>query len=321
METILANRLSKKYSDLLAVNSVSFSIDSEIYGLLGPNGSGKTTTVNMLTAMMTPTSGNAEVCGYDIRRQQKQIRECMSYVPQYIAADLKLTGRENVNLYAELYGIKNRSDRKKRVDEALEIMGLTDRADDRTKTYSGGMCRRLELAQALVHDPMVLFLDEPTVGLDVSARHSVWAHITKLKHRGITVFVTTHQLDEAERYCDRVGIIRMGNILREGKPADLTSSVNYIISISAMGSAPQTLVNKVDIIKDENGESIFVSDNPQSDLETILREYKNAGIRVFSSSMRKPTLEDIYLISINDGTEDIGMFDRNQYRSVMRRRS
>lgn len=319
METIFADKLSKRYEDNLAVNSLSLSICPEIYGLLGPNGSGKTTTVNMLTTMMRPTSGNATICGHDIRTEQKSIRECMSYVPQYIAADTKLTGRENVNLYAKLYGLKDKSERKLKVDEALSMMGLLERAEDLTKTYSGGMHRRLEIAQALVHDPEVLFLDEPTVGLDVSARRSIWKHIVNLKHNGMTIFVTTHQMEEAERYCDRVGIMKLGNLLREGKPADLTASVKSIISIGAEGSVPESLIEKIQLIKNENGEAIFLSED-STDMDDILSAYEKEGKRIITSSIRKPTLEDIYLLSIDKGTEDIGSFDRGQFNNMMRRR-
>ncbi|UAL07009.1 MAG: ATP-binding cassette domain-containing protein [Candidatus Methanogranum gryphiswaldense] len=319
METIFADKLSKRYEDNLAVNSLSLSICPEIYGLLGPNGSGKTTTVNMLTTMMRPTSGNATICGHDIRTEQKSIRECMSYVPQYIAADTKLTGRENVNLYAKLYGLKDKSERRSKVDEALSMMGLLERAEDLTKTYSGGMHRRLEIAQALVHDPEILFLDEPTVGLDVSARRSIWKHIVNLKHNGMTIFVTTHQMEEAERYCDRVGIMKLGNLLREGKPADLTASVKSIISIGAEGPVPESLIEKIQLIKNENGEAIFLSED-STDMDDILSAYEMEGKRIITSSIRKPTLEDIYLLSIDKGTEDIGSFDRGQFNNMMRRR-
>jgi len=319
MGTIVADKLSKSYGDNLAVNSLSLSIGPEIYGLLGPNGSGKTTTVNMLTTMLKPTSGDACICGYDIRTEQRRIRECMSYVPQYIAADTKLTGRENVNLYAKLYGLRDKADRNVKVDEVLSIMGLLDRAEDLTKTYSGGMHRRLEIAQALVHDPQVLFLDEPTVGLDVSGRRSIWEHIIKLKHNGMTIFVTTHQMEEAERYCDHVGIMKRGNLMREGRPSELTSSVKSMISIGAEGTVPESLKDKIRLIKNENGEATFLSED-SIDLEDILSAYEKEGKRVFSSSIRKPTLEDIYLLSIDKGTEDIGAFNRGQFNNMMRRR-
>ena len=218
--SIEANGLTKRYGDKLAVNSLDLDIDGEIYGLLGPNGSGKTTTVNMLTTMLSITAGSASVCGYDVRTQPKKVRECISYIPQYIAADIKLTGRENVTLFAELYGIRDASERKRKVDECLEIMGLSDRADDITKSYSGGMNRRLEIAQALVHDPRVLFLDEPTLGLDVIARRELWRVIEGLKGK-MTIVLTTHYMEEAEALSDRIGIMKDGKLLFIGTKEEL----------------------------------------------------------------------------------------------------
>lgn len=317
--SIEANGLTKNYGDKTAVSSLDLDVDGEIYGLLGPNGSGKTTTVNMLTTMLTITSGSAAVCGYDVRTQAKKVRECISYIPQYIAADIKLTGRENVTLFAELYGIRNASERKRKVDECLEIMGLSERADDPTKSYSGGMNRRLEIAQALVHDPRVLFLDEPTVGLDVSGRRSIWEHILKLKRAGMTIFVTTHQMEEAEHYCNRVGIIRLGKKIDEGRPSDLVDRMNDVVSVGSDGGLPQSLKDRVTVLKVEDREVTFLPDESLSQ-EDITRAYESEGIRVFSKSVRRPTLEDVFLLSINKGTEDIGEMDRQQFRNMMGRR-
>ncbi len=319
MDTISADELTKEYGENLAVNRLSLSVGSEIYGLLGPNGSGKTTTVNMLTTMLRPTSGNAHICGYDIETEQRRIRECISYVQQSIAADIKLTGRENVDLFAKLYGIRSKSERKRKTEEVLEIMGLSDRADDMTSSYSGGMHRRLEITQALIHDPQVLFLDEPTVGLDVSGRRTIWEHIVGLKNRGMAIFVTTHQMDEAERYCDRVGILRKGNLVREGTPVELTSSLDAIISIKADGPAPESVRGEYEVLREEKGEAIMVCHEAE-DLNRIKTAYESSGMAVLSSTLRKPTLEDIYMLSIDEGTEDIGAFDRSRHNNMMRRR-
>ncbi len=319
MNSIWAEGLSKKYGDHLAVDSLSLDIKSEIYGLLGPNGSGKTTTVNMLTTMLSITSGEASVCGYDVKTQARSVRECISYIPQYIAADSKLTGRENVDLYAELYGIRNKSERKKKTEECLEIMNLADRADDPVKSYSGGMNRRLEIAQALVHDPDVLFLDEPTVGLDVSGRRSIWEHVLKLKRSGITVFVTTHQMEEAERYCSRVGIVRLGRKISEGKPSDLIAGMNDVITIGSAGDLPASLREKVTVLKTEDRE-ITVLPGDSCDFKEVVSAYEREGKEVFSTSVRRPTLEDVFLLSVNKGTEDIGEMDRGQFRNMMRNR-
>jgi ABC-2 type transport system ATP-binding protein len=215
-------KLSRSFGNLVAVDNLDLEIENEIFGLLGPNGAGKSTTVMMLTTLLKPSSGTAKVCGYDIVKESKKVRSKISYVPQDMAVDRKLTGRENVQLYAKLYGIPNRSSK---VDEVIEMMGLSDRAGDLVATYSGGMRRRLELAQALVHEPEVLFLDEPTLGLDVSGRKKIWEHIRMLKAEGMTIFMTTHYLEEAEKYCNRVAIIDKGHIAVVGSPENLTNSI------------------------------------------------------------------------------------------------
>jgi len=222
-------KLSRSFGNLIAVDNLDLDIGNEIFSLLGPNGAGKSTTVMMLTTLLKPSSGSAKVCGYDIVKDSKKVRSKISYVPQDMAVDRKLTGRENVLLYAKLYGIPNRDSK---VDEVIEMMGLSDRAKDLVATYSGGMRRRLELAQALVHEPEVLFLDEPTLGLDVSGRRKIWEHIKMLKAEGMTIFMTTHYLEEAEKYCNRVAIIDSGKIVIVGSPEYLTHSISEEASLN-----------------------------------------------------------------------------------------
>lgn len=315
---IEAHGLVKKYGDNMAVKGLDLSVDNEIYGLLGPNGSGKTTTVNMLTSMLTITDGSASVCGFDVKKDPQRVRECISYVPQDMAVDIKLTGRESVELFAKLYGIKDRAERKRRVNEVLEIMNLTDRADEYAKKYSGGMRRRLELAQALVHDPKVLFLDEPTVGLDVASRRSIWEYIVKLRDSGVTIFVTTHQMDEAERYCDRVGILKKGVLVAEGKPNDLTSGMDSIITVRTDGGIPSTVPDSVSVVEYKDGVATFTSFTGSAALPALISCYEKEGIKVFSSSVREPTLEDVYMLSV--GPQEDGEFDYSQFRNMMRRR-
>ncbi len=222
-------KLSRSFGNLIAVDNLDLDVGNEIFGLLGPNGAGKSTTVMMLTTLLKPSSGTAKVCGYDIVADSKKVRSKISYVPQDMAVDRKLTGRENVMLYAKLYGIPNRNSK---VDDVLEMMGLSSRASDLVATYSGGMRRRLELAQALVHEPEVLFLDEPTLGLDVSGRKKIWEHIRALKADGMTIFMTTHYLEEAEKYCNRVAIIDKGKIVVIGSPENLTNSISKEASLN-----------------------------------------------------------------------------------------
>ena len=315
---IEAHGLVKRYGDNEAVKGLDLAVDNEIYALLGPNGSGKTTTVNMLTTMLKITRGTASVCGYDVVKDSAKVRECISYVPQDMAVDIRLTGRENVELFAMLYGIRNRAERKRRVEEVLEIMNLSDRADDRTKKYSGGMRRRLELAQALVHNPKVLFLDEPTVGLDVSSRRSIWEYIVKLRDSGVTIFVTTHQMDEAERYCDRVGIIKKGLIVAEGRPEDLTSGMDAIITVRTDGGMPSVIPDSVSAVEFKDGVATFTSPDGPAALPELMKCYENEKIKVFSSSVREPTLEDVYMLSV--GPQEDGSFNDRQFRNLMRRR-
>jgi ABC-2 type transport system ATP-binding protein len=315
--------LTKNYGNLCAINKLNILCDNEIYGLLGPNGSGKTTTIRMLTTLLNPTSGSASVCGYDVMDNAAKVRNCISYVPQDMAVDIRLTGRENVTFFAKLYGIRNRAERQRRVDNAISVMDLSDRADDMTKTYSGGMRRRLELAQALVHEPEVLFLDEPTIGLDVAARRSIWEHIFSLRKSGMTVLVTTHQMDEAERYCDRVGILKKGVIVREGRPVQLKSDLmKDVIIIRANGGIPSTLPDGLTFIGDGDleGEYIFTANHGSEVLPNLLRIFETEGVKVLSSFIREPTLEDVYMQSCGNGTEDLGSFDDRQFRNLMVRR-
>ncbi len=323
MTAIETTSLTKYYGKLCAVSDLSLSVDNEVYGLLGPNGSGKTTTVRILTTLLEPTSGSALVCGHDVSHNGAKVRELMSYVPQDMAVDIRLTGRENVTFFAKLYGIRDRRERKLRVDAALEVMDLTDRADDLTKTYSGGMRRRLELAQALVHDPEVLFLDEPTIGLDVAARKSIWEHITTLRRSGMTVFVTTHHMDEADRYCDRVGIIKHGSVVREGSPARLKSELQTdVILIRAEGQLPGDLPEGVTFLGtgNEDDEFLFAADQGSVRLAALLLSCEHAGMKIVSSSVREPTLEDVFLQSVGSENQDMGAFDFRQFRNMMSRR-
>ncbi|MCK4938629.1 MAG: ATP-binding cassette domain-containing protein [Methanosarcinales archaeon] len=223
------NNLTKDFGKLCAVDHIDLNVENEIFGLLGPNGAGKSTTVMMLTTLLKPSSGHARVCGYDVVKSAKKVRESISYVPQDMAVDIKLTGRENVMLYANLYGV---SDRNRRVDGVLELMGLEERTNDLVRTYSGGMRRRLELAQALVHEPDVLFLDEPTIGLDVAARKNIWEHILSLKKQGMTIFMTTHYMEEADKYCNRVAIIDKGSIVAVDSPRNMKLSLGANASLN-----------------------------------------------------------------------------------------
>ena len=205
--------LSRRFGALVAVDGVNLSVaEGTIFGLLGSNGAGKSTLIKMLTTLLPPTSGSARVAGHDIAREPRAVRSRIGYVPQLISADGALTGRENLLLSARLYGVP-RADRAQRIAEALDFMQLTEFAGTLVKNYSGGMVRRLEIAQALLHRPAVLFLDEPTVGLDPVARHAVWVRLRELRDRGrTTILLTTHDMEEAGVLCDELAILHHGKV-------------------------------------------------------------------------------------------------------------
>jgi ABC-2 type transport system ATP-binding protein len=218
--------LTLQFGALVAVDHIDCQVpQGEIFGLLGANGAGKTSTIKMLTTLLPPSAGRAWVAGYDVVAAPAEVRRRIGYVPQMLSADGALTGYENLLLSARLYGV-SRATRRRRIDDALEFMGLTAFARRLVKTYSGGMIRRLELAQATLHQPKVLFLDEPTIGLDPVARHSVWERLAELNREfGITILLTTHDMEEAEQLCRDIAILHAGRIAVRGRPAELKASI------------------------------------------------------------------------------------------------
>ena len=317
MTAIHTEDLTKNFGDLCAVDGLNLSIDKEIFGLLGPNGSGKTTTVLMLTTLLAQTKGSASICGHDTRRAPEKVRDCISYVPQDMAVDPNLTGRENMLIFAWLYGVPNPKDK---VDELLAVMELSDRADDHVKTYSGGMRRRLELAEALVHEPEVIFLDEPTIGLDVAARRSIWTHIRTMTKKGMTIFMTTHYMDEADQYCDRVGIISHGKIAALGSPAELKSRLmTDVITVTIEGNYSPVQIDG-SVFVGQSGESVsFTAGNGREALPLLADALKQAGNTVKAMSLREPSLDDVFLQSVGKQEEPQG-FDERKFRSMLHRR-
>ncbi len=227
MSMIETSLLTRRFGDLTAVNELNLSVlAGEIFGLLGPNGAGKTTVVKMLTTLLPPTSGQATVAGFDVTSSAPRVRAEIGYVPQLVSVDGTLTAYENLLVFAKIYGVP-RSERQPRIRAALQFVGLEDSAHRQVRTYSGGMMRRLEIALAILHQPRVLFLDEPTVGLDPLARQAVWQHLRLLgEERGMTIFLTTHFMDEAENLCDRVAIMNLGRVAALGRPEDLKTSID-----------------------------------------------------------------------------------------------
>ncbi|MEA1904673.1 MAG: ATP-binding cassette domain-containing protein, partial [Candidatus Hadarchaeota archaeon] len=222
MYAIQTKDLTKEFDGLVAVNHVSLSIErGELFGLLGPNGAGKTTLVHMLCTILPPSDGKAKVWGHGVRNDPGSVRASIGMVFQDPSLDERLTGRENLDFHARMYGM-SRGERERRADELLELVGLKNRADTLVNTYSGGMRRRLEMARGLMHHPKVLFLDEPTLGLDPQTRRAIWDYIKTLNQKeGVTTVLTTHYMDEADYLCDRVGIIDYGKIIALDKPSRL----------------------------------------------------------------------------------------------------
>jgi ABC-2 type transport system ATP-binding protein len=218
--------LIKRFGEHTAVDTVSFAVaEGEVFGLLGPNGAGKSTIIKILTTLLPPTAGEAFVVGFDVTKQPMAVRRRIGYVPQALSADGSLTGYENLLVFAQLYDLP-RAEQAARVRKALAFMGLQDAADKLVRTYSGGMIRRLEVAQAMLHQPQVLFLDEPTVGLDPVARKAVWEHLGNLRaETGMTIFLTTHYMEEADSLCDRVAILHLGTVRAIGSPAELKVAI------------------------------------------------------------------------------------------------
>jgi ABC-2 type transport system ATP-binding protein len=225
-QAVLVDGLSIRFDSVRAVDGISFEVHpGEVFGLLGPNGAGKTTTIRVLTTLLPPQSGAACIFGLDVREDAMTIRQVIGYVPQQLSIDGTLTGWENIWLFARLFDVPGR-ERKARIAEVLEIVGLTEAAGRLARTYSGGMVRRLELAQALINRPRLLILDEPTIGLDPLARSSIWERVEALRQEyGMTVLVTTHYMDEADALCHRLAVMHHGRIMAMGTPAELKSAV------------------------------------------------------------------------------------------------
>mgnify|MGYP000297655672 FL=1 len=299
---IEAKGLTKVFNGYLtAVDHVTFEVkEGEIFGFLGPNGAGKTTTINMLITVLKPTEGTATVCGYDIVKEANMVRRKIGVVPQEYTADEDLTGYENIILCADLYGIP-REISKKRAMELLELVQLTEFKDKKVETYSGGMRRRLELACGLINRPKVLFLDEPTLGLDVQTRANIWEYIKLLKKEyGMTLFMTTHYLEEADALCDRIAIIDRGKILVIGSPDELKSSLGGDIITLCINENRDIsgLIEKIENVKEvrriRDRYRIKVKDG-ESTAPLIIEALRNEGIKVTRLSLSKPSLNEVYL--------------------------
>lgn len=299
---IKAEKLTKIFNgSTVAVDHIDFSVKAgEIFGFLGPNGAGKTTTINMLITVLKPTDGEASVLGYSTAKEANAVRNIIGVVPQDFTADEDLTGYENILLCADLYGIP-RDISKKRAEELLALVELTAFQDKKVQTYSGGMRRRLELACGLINRPKVLFLDEPTLGLDVQTRAATWDYVRMLKKEfGMTLFMTTHYLEEADALCDRIAIIDHGKIVVVGAPNALKESLGGdIITLSIKEDIDITgIITKIERVKEvrkENGMYMVKSENGEVTAPLIIETLRKAGHVVTKLSLTKPTLNEVYL--------------------------
>jgi ABC-2 type transport system ATP-binding protein len=285
-----------------AVDGIDLAVSrGEIYGFLGPNGAGKSTTVLMLTTLLPPTSGTATVGGFDIVRQGAQVRQSIGAALQEAALDSILTGREHLLLQATLQGIPS-AERKQRAAALLERVGLTEAADRRVGGYSGGMKRRLDLALALVHGPRILFLDEPTTGLDPQSRAALWSEVARLAHdEGMTVFLTTQYLEEADVLADRIGIIDRGKIVAEGTPAQLKAEIGSpSVEVSPLdpdsGDTLAELLSRFGSLRRNGRGSVTVQlPGGESQLADVVRVLDGADLRVESLQLHQPSLDDVFL--------------------------
>jgi ABC-2 type transport system ATP-binding protein len=301
-EVIKAEGLTKIFNhNLTAVDHVNFSVKhGEVFGFLGPNGAGKTTTINMLITILKPTEGKASVLGFDIAKQDSDVRNVIGVVPQEYTADEDLTGLENILLCADMYGIPRKT-AKERAEDLLKLVELTDFKDKRVQTFSGGMRRRLELACGLINRPKILFLDEPTLGLDVQTRTATWSYIRTLKKEyGMTLFMTTHYLEEADNLCDRIAIIDHGKIIVVGAPEDLKRSLGGdVITLGIKEDVDVTeLVRKVEHVKDvkkEDGTYRIKAEEGEVTAPLIIEALRKKGYTVTKLSLTEPTLNEVYL--------------------------
>ncbi len=330
MNSIEINSLSKKFGNVLAVDNISLKVEEgEIFGFLGPNGAGKSTTMMILTTLLKPTSGNALVAGHDVVTDAKQVRENIGYVQQELSVDEYLTGRENLILQARLNHIpKNLVN--KRIDDILNLIELTEKQDEAVITYSGGMRKRLDIAGGLLHQPKVLFLDEPTVGLDIQTRRKIWEYIKKIHDEfGMTIFLSTHYMEEADNLCDRIGIIDYGKIQVIDSPKVMKNALgNEVITftIDNNDDKKSNLISKIkeieqvkDISTNKNGITVFSSKGTEV-IPIIFQLSSNLEIKINSISLTQPTLDDVFISytgrELRDETEN---FNKRREHAKMKR--
>lgn len=321
--------LTKSFGDVIAVNDISLSVkNGEIFGFLGPNGAGKSTTIMILTTLLKPTSGQALLSGFDVMTNAKQVRQNIGYVQQETTVDEYLTGRENLLLQAKLNHIP-KNEINKRIDEILDLIELTDKQDKPVGTYSGGMRKRLDIAGGLLHRPKVLFLDEPTVGLDIQTRRKIWGYIKKIHDEfEMTIFLTTHYMEEADKLCDRIGIIDGGKIQVIDSPENMKKAMgNEVISIileeeknynSFLSELKKIeFVNKIN--EDGSKLTLFASNGTEV-IPKIFKISSELDIKIISISLTQPTLDDVFIsYTGHEIRDDDSGFNRKREHAKMKR--
>jgi ABC-2 type transport system ATP-binding protein len=296
---IIADNLVRHFGDVHAVNGINLTVnEGEIFGFLGPNGAGKSTAVRMLTTLLRPTSGTARVAGYDVAKQPNEVRRRIGVALQDAAIDPLMTGTELLHLQAVLYGIPS-SKTAARAGELLERVGLTAAGDRRVGTYSGGMRRRLDLALSLIHEPSVLFLDEPTTGLDPMSRLTLWEEVRRLNQEGTTVMLTTQYLEEADQLADRIAIIDKGLIVRDGRPSELKAGVGFptllvTVAKDQMDSAKAVLLGFGDLRPTAEGTLGVGLRGGATVVTDVVRKLDEAHVRVSHLEVNEPSLDDVF---------------------------
>jgi ABC-2 type transport system ATP-binding protein len=302
MDAIVVDHLTKKFGDLTAVDAISFAVEQgELFGFLGPNGAGKTTTINMLTTLLRPTSGSARVAGFDISRDKDAVRRHIGVVFQEPALDTSLTGRENLAFHAMMYGV-SREERTRRIPDVLALVELEDKADVLVENYSGGMKRRLEIARGLIHEPHVLFLDEPTLGLDVQTRRHIWEYIRTLnRERDVTIILTSHYMEEVDYLCSRVAIVDHGRIVALDTPGRLKEGLGgdvITVMFDGMHQQCEDVLRNISWIKSvsvQDNECRLTVDQGEKRIPEIVTIAQDHGVRVTAIRLDKPSLEDVFI--------------------------
>jgi len=298
-------QLRKTYGELAAVNRVSFEVfPGEIFGFLGPNGAGKTTTILILTTLLKPSAGRAVVCGQDIARHPARVRAAVGYVSQEIAVDEFLTGRENLWLHGKFYHIPSQ-ELERRIAEAARMVDLTDRLGDLVGTYSGGMRKRLDIAEGLLHRPQLIFLDEPTLGLDIQTRRKIWDYIRQLRQEGLTVFLTTHYMEEADQLCDRVAILDRGELMALDSPQNLKAklggdviTVGLTDSSEAACQRARELFAGLDWVRRVEAHPqglVLISRDGDATIPRLIQAASGSGLEIASVTLKRPSLDDVFL--------------------------